>query len=504
MKKIVVIIIVASSALFITLTGANSKMVSTDYALIAANNWITLVIEKKGSWGGSDYAEVEEIRDLIRDGKKIGFFCKISPQGFIIVSLRKELAPIKAYSATTCLNPNDNQGLAGILKGKMADIIHRIEQNLGSLNEISGAEMNDFLEINYSNMWSELIGEKGSSSHEMLKSDFDLMNYGGGDILLKTTWDQGDPYNRLTPARDACDHTLVGCVATAVAQVMNFWSWPPYGVESPYDDAYDWPNMLDVYLRNGSYTSSQINAVAEISYEAGLALESDYGCDGTSAYVWCTTCTDVEDVLEDYFRYSDAVDPVDRDNYSAKEWFDMIVGQINTNQPIIYGVLGHAIVCDGWQEIGGTKQYHMNYGWGYSVPDSTSCGDFMDGQRDCNAWYSLDALYKGSYDYEEMQIHIRPATSLHGLLTGYYFAEPFPYRYFNVDAVGIGANFDGQFLQFLPTVKVSGGRGPGVQVRFEGARNKNNRLFTRGNVKNGILIRDGAIRLYENGSIKFD
>ena len=129
MKKILILIIIVSCVLTGWLIGENTKIVSTDEALKAANNWITLIIEKKGSWGGLNYAEVEEVRDLIRDGKQIGYFCKITPQGFIIVSLRKELAPIKAYSATTCINPDSDEGLADLIKDKMAGIVNKIEQH---------------------------------------------------------------------------------------------------------------------------------------------------------------------------------------------------------------------------------------------------------------------------------------------------------------------------------------------------------------------------------------
>jgi len=499
MKKIILLVLLASSLTTINILVANTQLINTDLALKAANNWISLIIEKKGSWGGLEYAEIEEIMDLTREGKKIGYYCKVYPRGFIIVSLRKELAPIKAYSATTCINPDSDEGLPDLLKGKMAKIVDTLEKQLGSLAQIKSSEMNNFLETNHISVWDELIGRNGKISTEAFQSGINTMNYGGGEILLKTSWGQGDPYNGRTPAGDACDHTPVGCTAVAIAQVMNFWSWPPYGIESPFDDPYDWPNMLDVYISGNTYTSAQINAITELSYEAGQALESDYGCDGTTAYSWCSTCTDVEDVLEDYFRYSGYIDPEHRDAYSTQEWFDMIVGQINSNQPMVYSIPNHSIVCDGWQEIGTTKQYHMNYGWGLN---NEPCID-NDGQQDCNAWYTIDELYMGSYDDELMQIHIRPAQSLNSDLRGNYTVESFPYRYFNVDAVGVGVNFEGQFLQFLPTVKVTGGAGSGAQIRFEGTSNAHSRLFSKGNVYNGILIRNGAIRLYENGGIRF-
>jgi endo-1,4-beta-mannosidase len=43
--------------------------------------------------------------------------------------------------------------------------------------------------------------------------------------LLTTTWDQMGAYNDFCPG-----NTPVGCVATAMAQVMNYWEYPVTGV----------------------------------------------------------------------------------------------------------------------------------------------------------------------------------------------------------------------------------------------------------------------------------
>jgi hypothetical protein len=51
-------------------------------------------------------------------------------------------------------------------------------------------------------------------------------------LALTSHWHQGSPYNdqtpELTPGAD--EHTVVGCVATALAQIMYYWKWPNVGV----------------------------------------------------------------------------------------------------------------------------------------------------------------------------------------------------------------------------------------------------------------------------------
>ena len=43
--------------------------------------------------------------------------------------------------------------------------------------------------------------------------------------LIKTKWDQGEPYNDLCPMAGD-QRTLTGCGATALAQIMNYHQWP--------------------------------------------------------------------------------------------------------------------------------------------------------------------------------------------------------------------------------------------------------------------------------------
>ncbi len=62
-------------------------------------------------------------------------------------------------------------------------------------------------------------------------------------LVLSVTckWDQGAPYNLLCPPLPpgSTNYTLVGCGATAMAQIMYYWQWPIHGngIDSTY---YPW------------------------------------------------------------------------------------------------------------------------------------------------------------------------------------------------------------------------------------------------------------------------
>jgi hypothetical protein len=69
-------------------------------------------------------------------------------------------------------------------------------------------------------------------------------------LPLTSRWGQGSPYNdqcpELTPGAD--EHTIVGCNATAISQIMYYWKWPQTGVGTYTDGtnyAYRWRATWD-------------------------------------------------------------------------------------------------------------------------------------------------------------------------------------------------------------------------------------------------------------------
>ena len=160
--------------------------------------------------------------------------------------------------------------------------------------------------------------------------------------LLQTTWGQGTPYNQLCPEGDqncaACpggghpsNGTVVGCVATAAAQIMKYWRYPssgtgshpyswsgdvscdgpgtPTNLSATFSDSYDWANMLNSY--SGSYNATQAAAVAELCYEFGVACEMDYGRCASG-----TTHSRAMNAYPTYFGYSNTITREYRDHYA--------------------------------------------------------------------------------------------------------------------------------------------------------------------------------------------
>jgi hypothetical protein len=202
--------------------------------------------------------------------------------------------------------------------------------------------------------------------------------------LMTTEWDQLDPYNMLLPLSNGGDRLYTGCVATAMAQVLNYYKVPEHGVgqRTIYypqydtsgsaitatfeDDYYDWDNMLDNYAVQ-PYNDAQAQAVALLMRDCGVAADMQYGGyqeSGSGAY-----STDAAEGLRTYFGLTDATcyerDGYNGPGYSDQDWMDMVFTALSEDGPIYYGGSsyysgGHAFVLHGYNAQG---MVYVNWGW---------------------------------------------------------------------------------------------------------------------------------------------
>ena len=146
---------------------AQSQMATKSEALSVANNWVTLIIQKKGDWGGSKTAAIAGMQDFKRGERLLGYFFRVQPKGYIIVPLRKEMAPVKAYSARSDLDPETEEGMADLLKGQMERILVKIEQAITSEKAGGAEKLTDILEIDYRPAWEDLEGDVNITQEEL-------------------------------------------------------------------------------------------------------------------------------------------------------------------------------------------------------------------------------------------------------------------------------------------------------------------------------------------------
>ena len=202
--------------------------------------------------------------------------------------------------------------------------------------------------------------------------------------LIQTQWNQDWPYNNLCP-----DGTVTGCSATAMAQVLKYWNYPPTGIGMhSYEwngqtlsadfgnTTYDWNNMLNTYDSNS--TEAQQTAVATLMFHCGVSLNMNYGwawSGGSSAYSSMTAAAFIN-----YFNYSTETQLRSRSSYSDGDWMNMVKAELNQNRPLWYCGTGdgggHAFVCDGYNN---NNYFHFNWGWGGYCDEYYTLNDLSPG-----------------------------------------------------------------------------------------------------------------------------
>lgn len=497
--KIITLTILACTVIA-TCAKADAERATADEARTVATNWIAFIEHLEGNWGGFEGATVAEVQDFTREGRLLGYFCRIEPRGYIIISLLKNLAPVKAYSATCDIDPQLDAGMTDLIKLKMGGILSTIESEIGPIETIQADQLKAILDIDYGDKWLYFNRDVQVFMGELESGQ--KIDYQSGGILLTTVWHQGAPYSNQCPDLGCgtvpCDHgdnAVVGCVATAAAQILKHWDWPPYAEDGTYSNYYDWPNMPNSFT-GCTWDVDEDSAVAKLCAELGQSCNMNYGCNISTAQH-----LNMQNGYKNDFYISGNCRMRYRSNFDWPEWWDLILAQLNLNRPIHYGVEGHSLVCDGWAEPGGIKKYHMNYGWAGGVPADDS--DWI-GYTNSNVWYVLDALPWGGLYIEDMITNIYPQVALGSNPSGTYSKQTFPYRYVDRDATSESAIFEaGQHVQFLPNVTLTGTSTTGGTIRIEGSGSDHSILFTRGDETTGVRIQNGALTLKNGGSIVF-
>jgi hypothetical protein len=295
----------------------------------------------------------------------------VDDNGFVIVSADDQFRPIVGYSKENSFHP---ENMSPECSFYLNSIVMGRDQAKGST-----------VDPNVAAEW------------QSLERNGRLLSYNGGkgvDFLVQTKWDQSPaPYNSMCPAdpNSPGGHTYVGCVATAMSQLMKYWNYPEHGQGSnsyycyanpqagypghpEYGQqtanfgatTYHWDQMLNSYS-SGNYTPEQGSAVSTICYHCGVSVNMMYGNNadnGSGAFT-----ESVPTSIQNYFLYSNASSLLSYNN-NISWWKNTLKEQFDLGWPVYYAGVdpapnggGHAFICDGYDD---TDMFHFNWGWGGS------------------------------------------------------------------------------------------------------------------------------------------
>ncbi|MEK6478326.1 C10 family peptidase [Catalinimonas sp. 4WD22] len=185
--------------------------------------------------------------------------------------------------------------------------------------------------------------------------------------LMSTKWNQSPYFNDMCPYdAEYGESVVVGCVATAMAQIMKYHNYPERGsgfysyqhrtygtISADFGLAeYAWDQMPDE-------VNAPNEAVALLSFHAGVSVDMQYGVNSSGS----AGAVLVQPALQKYFQYE--AELAHREQFTQEQWVSLLQSELDAGRPIYYEGMGngagHAFVCDGYQD---DEFFHFNWGWG--------------------------------------------------------------------------------------------------------------------------------------------
>jgi len=327
------------------------KPVSEHYARKIATNYYS----RSASAATDDISIAKTIRIRSDEVTTIYIF-NFTTGGFVIVSADDAVIPILGYSPKGVFSiDNMPSNIDEWIKNYSRQILQLSMRNSSHLQKKT-------------DYWERIINKEFPKEVKSVSP------------LLSTTWNQDCYYNNFCPVASTgpCERAYAGCVATAMAQVMRYHSYPSkgsgtHGFEHDLygylhadfgNTVYEWTNMPEFLNINSN--QADIEAVSILIYHCGVAVDMDYGPTGSSAGLDL-----VREALVNYFNYLGTAKIELKSNYSNEEWADLLRNNLDASLPVLYrgaddeNENGHLFVIDGYQEQGSYfDHFHINWGWG--------------------------------------------------------------------------------------------------------------------------------------------
>ena len=308
------------------------------------------------------------------------FYVFNAPKGFVLVAADDCASPILAYSLTATFRAEE-------MPSNLRSWLEGYENEVNGYG-IKGTDGNAHgSKSGMEEEWARLLG--GMAPQPRLTT---MMA-----PLLTTTWDQSPYYNAMCPYDTVYGQLVVtGCVATATAQIMKYWNYPAtgygshsyvasnshisYGTQYANFGAtnYNWSIMPSEL--NGASSQAEIDAVAQLMYHVGVAIEMNYNVSsegGSGAFNHSAYYPSSMSALVNYFKYAPDIVVLTPGSYDAATYSAMLRAELGLQRPILYdgrdAAGGHSFVCDGYDD---NNMFHFNWGWGGY----------------CDGYYALGAL----------------------------------------------------------------------------------------------------------------
>jgi len=343
------------------------RVIPAGYSAISSDEAVTIARSQLQK-DGRKSEHIESVHTIFdREGAHhLAYVAVLSPRGYVVVPAIKlgVYPPVLAWSYNTDFSFSRSPGnvLMSLVRN---DIAMRLIAS-GELKSKSGRQTEKNLLLWEAYLKGDIVSRDGEEPEKLMKF---------------TTWNQETPYNDNCPTQGTAK-CPTGCVATAIAQLFNFWMNPTTLTFTDSDSYKTLKTGISINAPGASFSSINYNNMqpddkvkAQVSYACGVMVRMSYAAKSSesnlkiSAKVLSVKCG---------FPYANYVD-IEKDSDAYKQ---ILKDSIAAGRPVMVGIKqpdtvpdasAHAIICDGYDSDSGS--FHLNMGWGSSD----------------DGWYSLPA-----------------------------------------------------------------------------------------------------------------
>ncbi|MCH5178247.1 MAG: C10 family peptidase [Prevotellaceae bacterium] len=309
-----------------------------------------------------------QVKEIVENSPLRGKNVVAKSQSFAKTSAEWQAEPYYVFEAA------DNEGFV-IVSGdeRMAPVLgYALKGNFDLAN--APTNVKDWLQA-YEQEYQQL--QKVESNGTIKGNSFTFTASGEVKPFLLSKWGQTTPFNNLCPEYKEGQKSATGCVATAMAQLMYYYKYPAVGhgdnsyISSTHGfdiswnyDAHplQWDLIKDTYT-DKTYTAEQSNAIAELLYGCGVAVNMDYDEESSA------TQYDEMVALHKYYGYDEDMAIIRMDAMATEDWHATLLAELEAKRPLMVSATtiynaGHAFLIHGYTiDTDGQPYYDVNWGW---------------------------------------------------------------------------------------------------------------------------------------------
>jgi hypothetical protein len=355
---------------------AMAAPVSGDQARSAVQRWLQLTPRPLNAALTPEIEQVLPHAD--QSGQTLYHEVRFAGGGFVVVAPDDLLEPVIAFSSQGSLEEEPGGLLERMLQRDLPARLAALQAKGGPFLAAAAT----------GSKWDLLLGKAVSSDATPLDGLDDVRV----EPLIQSLWNQGNvsgypTYNFFSP-----NNYPIGCVATAIGQLMRFHQFPVQGIGvHPFTvkvdkvaqtlstrggdglgGAYVWSQMpLTV---NALTSDAQRQMIGSLLFDMALSVRMDFASTGSGAVTG-----DGAAALKNTFGYANAMYGFNGGSELLGHGLaEMVEPNLDAGLPVVLAITGdggHAVVCDGYGYNTGSLYHHLNLGWGgnsnawYNLPD---------------------------------------------------------------------------------------------------------------------------------------